>query len=956
MTAPIMVAVRAEVGSRLYDRGHELRVVDSLIERVRVARGGLAVVTGPGGIGKTRFLAAVEERANDAAIGVFTAAGAEFERGLAFGGVAQLFEPTLRRVGEEQRAALFDGAARLGGELLGFGDQPQAVGAGDNLAAFHGLYWLCANLARDSPIALLVDDAHWLDDRSLAWIEYLARRLDGLSVLIVVATRVEEPDAERLVQTAMDSGGEVLELVALSRGAVSDLLECSLDEPADPVFGEAFQDATRGNPFLVHELLRTIRRERVPLDAQGAQRLEKLGSDRIGRAVLTRLHRLSPAAVDLARAIAILGRARSLTLAARLADLDEATAVRAMDALIAADVLAAGSELLFHHPVVRSSVYLDMPAPARALRHRQAARLLAEFGASPPEVASQLLEAEPAGDPWAVAMLRSAAHDAVSRGAPRSAIPLLERALAEFPGTRNPELLLELGRTAHAALEIPKAINALTGALESPVLSDRGAATLELARVLLHAGRGDEAVGLLKTELEHQADIESELRLWLEIEYVLYAGPGQEAFACANRFRALSGRTAAELAALAMAASMASTAEDAASLARQSLAGGALLCAPEGQSAWFMAPWMLVRAERLDEAVEHIELALEHARRNGWQVAFARASWLAAEVDYRRGDLLGAEASLRSAFSAASEGGSLWVRLMSGALLAQVLADRGGLAEADAILSTLDISMLPPRERLTRPVRYARGYVALLSGNPRTASDEFDHVDERLGIAPAGRSRFAAGMVVRSIALSMCGRLDEARRLADEELAWAESWQAPRFIGIALRGRAHSLVGIERIDELERSVAVLAQTPASLDLARALADLGMTCRRENKRVAAREPLRKALDVAHHCRADGFAAQLRDELRAVGARPRRDALSGRDSLTASEARIAEMAASGMTNSRIAQALFVTPGTVEKHLTSVYAKLGISSRRHLATTLRTDAAEADTTQRSEARPTP
>jgi DNA-binding NarL/FixJ family response regulator len=100
---------------------------------------------------------------------------------------------------------------------------------------------------------------------------------------------------------------------------------------------------------------------------------------------------------------------------------------------------------------------------------------------------------------------------------------------------------------------------------------------------------------------------------------------------------------------------------------------------------------------------------------------------------------------------------------------------------------------------------------------------------------------------------------------------------------------------------------------------------------------AREPLRQALDLARRCRADGLADQLREELRAAGAKPRRDLLTGRDSLTASEARIAEMAATGMTNHQIAQSLFLAPGTVEKHLTSVYSKLAISSRHQLAPSL-------------------
>jgi DNA-binding CsgD family transcriptional regulator len=277
---------------------------------------------------------------------------------------------------------------------------------------------------------------------------------------------------------------------------------------------------------------------------------------------------------------------------------------------------------------------------------------------------------------------------------------------------------------------------------------------------------------------------------------------------------------------------------------------------------------------------------------------------------------------------------------MSGALLAQVLADRGELAEAQELVQTLDVSMITPGERLIRTVHYAQAYVALLAGRPRQANSAFEHLKDSGKVAPAGGSRFATGRTPQVIALSNLGRTEEARQIAEEELAWAESWGTPRFIGIALRGRAHALETGERIPALQAAVAVLEEAPASLELARALGDLGSALRRDNHRAAAREPLRRALDLARRCRADALADQLRGELRAAGARPRRDLLTGTDSLTASESRIAQMAATGMTNPQIAQAIFLTPGTVEKHLTNVYSRLGIASRHQLAAALTTD----------------
>ena len=124
---------------------------------------------------------------------------------------------------------------------------------------------------------------------------------------------------------------------------------------------------------------------------------------------------------------------------------------------------------------------------------------------------------------------------------------------------------------------------------------------------------------------------------------------------------------------------------------------------------------------------------------------------------------------------------------------------------------------------------------------------------------------------------------------------------------------------------------------ARLERARALTDLGAMLRRRNRRVEAREILREAVDAAHRCGAKSLAAQAETELRATGARPRRVVLSGLDSLTASERRIAELAGQGLTNREIAQMLFITARTVEGHLTSVFRKLGVDSRDELPAAL-------------------
>jgi DNA-binding CsgD family transcriptional regulator len=143
--------------------------------------------------------------------------------------------------------------------------------------------------------------------------------------------------------------------------------------------------------------------------------------------------------------------------------------------------------------------------------------------------------------------------------------------------------------------------------------------------------------------------------------------------------------------------------------------------------------------------------------------------------------------------------------------------------------------------------------------------------------------------------------------------------------------------GEHGLSVLQDAADVLAGSPARLEQARALVELGSALRRANRRAAAREPLRVGLDMALECGATRLAERGQTELAATGARPRRDRITGRDALTPSEQRIAQMAVDGLSNREIAQALFVTPKTVENHLGHVYRKLEVSGREGLADAL-------------------
>jgi DNA-binding CsgD family transcriptional regulator len=178
------------------------------------------------------------------------------------------------------------------------------------------------------------------------------------------------------------------------------------------------------------------------------------------------------------------------------------------------------------------------------------------------------------------------------------------------------------------------------------------------------------------------------------------------------------------------------------------------------------------------------------------------------------------------------------------------------------------------------------------------------------------------------------GEPERAGGLAQQELETARRVGEPRLLGKALRA-----VGLIEgsIDHLRDAASILGATAARLEHARALVELGSALRRAGHRTDARPPLAEGLDLADRCGATVLAKRARDELIAAGARPRRERISGVESLTASERRVANMAGDGMTNREIAQALFLTGKTVAYHLTHVYQKLDIVGREQLEAAL-------------------
>jgi DNA-binding CsgD family transcriptional regulator len=232
----------------------------------------------------------------------------------------------------------------------------------------------------------------------------------------------------------------------------------------------------------------------------------------------------------------------------------------------------------------------------------------------------------------------------------------------------------------------------------------------------------------------------------------------------------------------------------------------------------------------------------------------------------------------------------------------------------------------------------ARGELRLVTGEPEAALADFEECGR--GLADAGADHPSV-VPWRSGAARACVQLGDAaraRHLADEDIERARSFGAPRAVGAALRTAGAIAGGDRGVDLLHEAIDVLAPSEARLEHAHALCELGASLLTQQHRLAATEPLRRALDMANRCGATLLEKRVRGLLATAGVRPRRAAFAGRDALTPRERRLAEMAAEGHTNREIAEALFITTKTVETHLRHVFEKLGITSRRDLPEALR------------------
>ncbi|MDT7545783.1 MAG: hypothetical protein QOE99_1893, partial [Actinomycetota bacterium] len=591
----------------------------------------------------------------------------------------------------------------------------------------------------------------------------------------------------------------------------------------------------------------------------------------------------------------------------------EPDAAAAIAGLSRAEVVRDELPLGFVHPLVRDAVYRDVPPGERELQHERAARALDANGAAPEQVAAHLLQVPRRNDPWAVEVLRRAAARAADRGAADSAATYLARALEEPPPAAiRTQVLVELG-TVEALGDGPAASTHLAqayAALDDP--AQRAAVALLLAQVLLFSGAPGQATTFARearAELPEALVDERQGLLACERVSGFMHGVDPSVWRIGHPTVSGDGVGARMLAAVvAWEQELEGHGrETCAELARRALDGGVLQRVDPGLF-WVIAAIVLDVAD--EDMAQFWDDALAAAYARGSLLGALATTLWRGRAQWHQGHLREAEQSISEAIEQAERFASSAVGAQYGeAFLVEVLLERGSTTAARALY---DRAVARPRAGDAFRL-FAEAQLPLLIAEERWADalqaseatrDLLDYVRN-----PVWRPWLSH----RAEVLAGLGRVDEAAELLEQELSMLREWGAPRAIGKALR-----LLGsiTAKPDVLREAVDMLAATTSRLEHARAQAALAALVPAEE----AVPLLRAALQTAEASGAGGFRAQVAAALAGHGV-PVGEPDPAAVPLTTTERRVMQLHAEGQDIRFIAQALCLTPRTVERTLAAL-----------------------------------
>ncbi|MTD46755.1 AAA family ATPase [Conexibacter sp. W3-3-2] len=925
---------RAGDEAGLVERADALATLQRLLDDTGTGRCGVVVLRAPAGMGKSSLLAVGCDVAARSGLRVLRARGLDLEAAVAYGALAQLLTPVLRELDAAARDAAFLGP-------LGAIAAPRPVPLAPDPDMAHAVHVAAAELlaaaAQRQPLLLALDDAQWADEATLRALTALLARLSDAPVGLLLAARDEPgPRSTAIDAICADPRCLVQALRPLSADGVAAVVAAHTAVPLDASTLAACTEVTAGTPFFAVALAQELDGHRSP----SAPMVHALTPAAVRRSVGLRIGALGPAAAAAVRALAVLDDGAPLRRLRRLADLDAAVCVEAVEALVGAGIvrLEPGDRLAFVHPIVAAGVREDLGPARAAAAHGRAAELLRADGERPARIAAHLLRSPAGEDPHAAADLLAAGEDALARGAPAEAITVLERALREPPpGALRCPVLLTLGGAELLGGQATSAAGHLRAALEAA--TDPGAAVaavVALVTALNATGEHAQAAAVCRDAAERGLPPALLLELDAHVALTARSVVATTDLALESVARLRAARDPGALVSLALAMNLIAMlddgddpVQDAIALARAALAHPAPLTAPE-LLIGHLSVLVMALGERFDEAAEAL---VDYERRvavAGSRSGIVAAAQVRTRIELARGDIVRArEAGTFTRETGMELGWSVGLTLASGWLAAAEI-EAGEPDLAAATLAHPAASAMPAGSGQLLVPEIVRARLRRHRGDPAGALERLLRVGAG---AEEWRWHNVGEMPWRSEAALCLHELDrstEALALVDEEIAVARAAGLPAALGRALTRRAVVTgdgAGLEEATELLRGA------DARVELARTLTVRGRRALEDGDLEGGRGQLREALDLSAAGGAALVASRARAALVASGARPRRAAVSGLASLTERERRVATLAAEGRSNREIAEAEFCTVKTVEVHLTNAYRKLGVPGRAQL-----------------------
>ncbi|SHH00540.1 AAA family ATPase [Streptoalloteichus hindustanus] len=898
----------------LFERDHELTTAANLAARARAGSGGLLVVAGGPGVGKTTLLDEIALREAGPApdrMRVLRARCSAEESGFRLGVARQLFEVAL-----EERCPLR-------------GDQP----SGPDDEAFDHLDVLLRRLAEEEPLLLVVDDVHVADPASLRYLVRCADLLADLPVLLVVAERTNPGVPGRL---AAVGAATVLRPRPLSPATVARIVRAGLGPTTPDEVCDECARMTTGHPLLVHALVRdlALMAGDGPV-GRAPRRLADVG----GGAFVRALHRLTndggTRRDHLLRVIAAVeGEDHAAELLPALTGETLPWLADWLAAMREQGVLDRADPPRFTHPVLRDAVLALCSEPEeQGALHRRVAALLHERRAAPEAVARHLVQADVVAERWMADTLWTAGRRAWSGGRPEEATAFLRRALdAPLSPERRSLVLARLGEV-EISVNSEAAVRRLTEALREagPRLSARIAPSL--GAVLAANGRVDAALRLLDDVGARVGDGDGFAAATRAAAALIAAQDVLTWPAAVRRLRAAAAAAPGEI---------------------EPVARG-LLAVCDATAGLVSAEEALARiAPRPPAPPPPALLPYWHASAaivTRWADRLPEARRIADEVLGDRPDLSDpARRVLAGARAAAAVAEGAFARAIEESEPLVVAATRGGVRPvhvvSQVVLALVGLDRLPEASRLVELVAgdestswewcdllYARGVLRAASGDLAGALADFQDCGARQlawgRVSPVVTPWRSAAAHVQ-VAL---GRVAEAVPLAEEELRHARTWATPRVVGRALRALAATAAGERRLGLLAEAVDLLAGSPAPVELAESLVDLGRARAALGQGRRAREALRDARALADQLAMPRLLRRVDGALGELGERRERRNGTGLAALTDAERRIVGLAAAGRSNNEISELTRLARRTVETHLTNAYRKLGVRRRTQL-----------------------